>query len=234
MTIVEELEQLEASTEENGQKKIIKTIAVWILIIGVLALLGYGIKGLFSGSAPQKKQITTVKLLPDTPPPPPPPPPKEPPKEQPKEQPKEIKVEQPKPVEAPAENLKMEGPAGDGPSPFQAGQVSKEYEKGDPTKIGGKKGLAAFMWFTNKIDAHIKRTLANDPELSKAKFQVDVRVYLTQAGDIERAELLESSGDKEIDSKIRKVLASVTGISEKAPEDMPRKAVIRVTSQTIG
>lgn len=211
-------------------------ILILVLVLAVLAGIAYGIKKLFSGGPTQKKQITTVKLLPDTPPPPPPPPPKEPPKETPKEQPKEApKAPEPKPVEAPpAETLKMEGAAGDGPSPFQAGAVNNEYKGGEvSTKIGGKKNMAAFAWFTSKIDGQVKKVLATDPELAKAKYQIEVKVYLNANGDIERAELLDSSGNPETDALLRKVLARIPPLGDKAPEDMPRKVVIRVTSQNM-
>lgn len=212
-------------------------VVVALLVLAVLAGIGYGIKKLFSGGPTQKKQITTVKLLPDTPPPPPPPPPKEPPKETPKEQPKEIKAPEPKPVEAPpAENLKMEGAAGDGPSPFQAGAVNNEYKGGDVTtgpKIGGKKNMAAFAWFTNKVDAQIKKALDAENGLNKVKYQVDVRVFLTAQGDIDHAELIDSSGDAEIDALIRKVLSRIPPLKESAPEDMPRKVVVRMASKNM-
>lgn len=233
--------QFDLQTEEppvSASRLWLTRVLIALLVLAVLGAIGYGIKKLFSGGAPHKKQITTVKLLPDTPPPPPPPPPKEPPKETPKEQPKEAPKEpEPKPAEAPpAENLKMEGAAGDGPSPFASGQVSKEYEKGDLTtgpKIGGKKNMAAFAWFTGKIDSQIKKVLAADMELAKTKYQVEVRVYLTAHGDIERAELLDSSGNAETDALLRKVLARIPPLGEVAPEDMPRKVVIRVTSQNM-
>jgi len=212
-------------------------IVIALLVLAVLAGAVYGIKKLFSGGATHKKQITTVKLLPDTPPPPPPPPPKEPPKETPKEQPKEIKAPEPKPAEAPpAENLKMEGAAGDGPSPFQAGAVNNEYKGGDVTtgpKIGGKKNMAAFAWFTNKVDAQIKKALDAENGLNKIKYQVDVRVFLNAQGDIDHAELIDTSGDAEVDALIRKVLSRIPPLKESAPEDMPRKVVVRMASKNM-
>lgn len=213
-------------------------ILIAVLVLAVLAGIAYGIKKLFSGGPTQKKQITTVKLLPDTPPPPPPPPPKEPPKETPKEQPKEAPKEpEPKPVEAPpAENLKMEGAAGDGPSPFQSGAVNNEYKGGDVTtgpKIGGKKNMAAFAWFTNKVDAQIKKALDAESGLSKVKYQVDVRVFLNAQGDIDHAELIDSSGDAETDALIRKVLSRIPPLKESAPEDMPRKVIVRMASKNM-
>lgn len=211
---------------------------VAVLLLAVLVGIGYGLKKLLSGGPVQKKQITTVKLIPDTPPPPPPPPPKEPPKETPKEQPKEMpKAPEPKPVEAPpAEALKMEGAAGDGPSPFQAGAVNNEYKGGDVTtgpKIGGKKNMAAFAWFTNKVDAQIKKALDAENGLSKVKYQVDVRVYLTPQGEIDHAELIDSSGDAETDTLIRKVLTQIPPLNVPVPEDMPRKVVVRMASKNM-
>jgi hypothetical protein len=222
----------------SGVRLWTKRLLVALLVVALLAGIGYGIKKLFSGGATQKKQITTVKLLPDTPPPPPPPPPKEPPKETPKEQPKEAPKEpEPKPVEAPpAENLKMEGAAGDGPSPFQAGAVNNEYKGGDVTtgpKIGGKKNMAAFAWFTNKVDAQIKKALDAETALNKTKYQVDVRVFLNAHGEIDHAELIDSSGDAETDALIRKVLSRIPPLNESAPEDMPRKVVVRMASKNM-
>lgn len=222
----------------SGVRLWTKRLLVALLVVALLAGIGYGIKKLFSGGATQKKQITTVKLLPDTPPPPPPPPPKEPPKETPKEQPKEAPKEpEPKPVEAPpAENLKMEGAAGDGPSPFQAGAVNNEYKDGDVTtgpKIGGKKNMAAFAWFTNKVDAQIKKALDAETALNKTKYQVDVRVFLNAHGEIDHAELIDSSGDAETDALIRKVLSRIPPLNESAPEDMPRKVVVRMASKNM-
>jgi outer membrane biosynthesis protein TonB len=234
------LHEMDAVTEEtplSAMRLWVTRIVIAVLVLAVLAGIGYGIKKLFSGGATQKKQITTVKLLPDTPPPPPPPPPKEPPKETPKEQPKEIKAPEPKPIEAPpAENLKMEGPAGDAPSAFQSGAVNNEYKGGDVNtgpKIGGKKNMAAFAWFTNKVDAQIKKALDAESGLSKVKYQVDVRVFLTAQGDIDHAELIDSSGDAEIDALIRKVLSRIPPLKESAPEDMPRKVVVRMASKNM-
>lgn len=222
----------------SGMRLWTKRLLIVLLVLAVLAGIGYGIKKLLSGGPTQKKQITTVKLLPDTPPPPPPPPPKEPPKETPKEQPKEAPKEpEPKPVEAPpAENLKMEGAAGDGPSPFQAGAVNNEYKGGDVTtgpKIGGKKNMAAFAWFTNKVDAQIKKALDAETALNKTKYQVDVRVFLNARGEIDHAELIDSSGDAETDALIRKVLSRIPPLNEAAPEDMPRKVVVRMASKNM-
>lgn len=234
---IEQMHTAETDTQQKPTKQWLSRLLIAVLVLAVLAGLVYGIKKLLSGGHAQKKQITTVKLLPDTPPPPPPPPPKEPPKETPKEQPKEAPKEpEPKPVEAPpAENLKMEGAAGDGPSPFQAGTVNNEYKGGDVStvKIVPKRNMAAFAWFTNKVDAQIKKALDAEKDLSKAKYQVDVRVFLNAQGNIDHAELIDSSGDVETDALIRKILSHIPPLNEAAPEDMPRKVIVRMVSKNM-
>ena len=195
-------------------------------------MLGYALKGLFAGGPPQKKAITTVKLLPDTPPPPPPPPPKEPPKERPKEQPKEVKVE-PKPEPAPpAEQLKMEGAAGEGPSPFAAGTVSNEYTGGDVgTKIGGG-NTHQFDWYTGQIKSRMEDALAKDPQLASGRYKVVVRVWINASGRLERFELVGSSGDTDKDERIKTALNHMPPVSEAPPENMPQPVKLRITSRS--
>jgi len=221
-------------------------IAVWVkrilLILVGLAILGgigYGIMSLMSGSAPAKKQVTTIKLIPDTPPPPPPPPPKEPPKEQPKpDAPKEVKVEQPKPVETPpAEQLKMEGAAGDGPSAFGAGAVNKDYDGGDVstgTKIGGGPNKYQFAWYTDLLKKQIEDAMSEDKTLASGAYKVVVKVWVASNGTIERYELASTSGKDDIDALIRKQLDTIPKLAEKPPSDMPQPVKLRVTARSVG
>lgn len=208
----------------------IQRIAIFLLVSVLLLAAGLVMHNLMTGKVSTKKQVTTIKIMPDTPPPPPP---REPPKEQPRDQPKEINMEQPKPQDAPqppAEELKMEGAAGDGPSPFAAGTVNSDYKGG---KIGGK-GAAAFAWYTDQIKARIEEALAAQKELAKAQYRVVVHVWLTRDGRVERTELQGSSGDPAIDKLIRKALAGMGAIAEALPEDMPQPVKLRITSKNAG
>jgi hypothetical protein len=210
---------------------------VALILAGALVIAGlyYLGKALMSGGSTHKKAVTTVKLLPDTPPPPPPPP-KEPPKEQPKEV-KEVKeIQQPKPDPSPpAEVLKMEGAAGDGPSPFAAGAVNSEYKGGDVgTKIGGRKGLAAFAWFTGQVKVKVEEALAADKDLSVAQYRLVVLLWLNTAGHIERIELQGTSNNDKTDAQIKKVLTGKLVANEPPPSDMPQPIKIRITSKNSG
>jgi outer membrane biosynthesis protein TonB len=212
-----------------------KRIAMAALLLLVVYGIGLGLKSLFSSHAVQKKAVTNIRVLPDTPPPPPPP--KEPPKEQPKEQPKEIKVEQPKPQETPqppAEALKMEGAAGNGPSPFAAGTVTNEYKGGEVNRIGGKKGMAAYAWYTGQIKTKIEQALADEKQLAKVQYRLVVYVWFARSGRVERAELQDSTGNREIDEVIKKSLAAMAPMSEAPPDDMPQPVKLRITSKNVG
>ncbi|WP_084226675.1 TonB C-terminal domain-containing protein [Nitrosospira sp. NpAV] len=203
-------------------------IALGLGLLLALAGIGLVLKNLMMGNTSPKKTPTTIKILPDTPPPPPPPPPKEPPKEQ----PKEMKVEQPKPQEAPqppAESLKMEGAAGDGPSPFQAGTVTNEYQGG--TTIGGKD---RFAWFTGLLKDRIESALAKDKDLAKGDYRLVVKVWITGNGKIERFELEGSSGNTQIDGLIKAALNNIASLSEPPPESMPQPVKLRITSRSAG
>jgi periplasmic protein TonB len=222
--------------QESVAKVWLKRGVIIVALLSVLGGIGYGISQLMKGGAPHKKQVTTIKLLPDTPSPPPPPPPKEPPKEQPKEQPKEAPKEpEPKPVETPpAENLKMEGPAGDGPSPFEAGNVTNDYKGGDVNTIGGGPNKHQFAWYTGLIKERIEDALAKDPTLANGAYKVVVKVWIATNGKIQRHELVGSSGKSDIDDLINKALDGMPALTEGPPAEMPQPVKLKVTARSIG
>lgn len=206
---------------ETEAAKWLKRIGTTLFFILLLAGVGMVVKSLLYDQPVNRKTATTIRILvPDLPPPPPP-------KELPKEQPKEIKIEQPKPQEAPApsQDLKMEGAAGNGASPFAAGSVSKDY-------IGG--GLGAYRWYTDQIKTRIEEVLAAQKDLAKVQYRLIVYVWLARDGRVERAELQGSSGDKAVDKLIRKALTGMGSIAEAPPADMPQPVKLRITSRNAG
>jgi len=226
---------MQAQATSSSGSVWLKRVALIVLALLVVAGLVYLGKALMSGGTAHKKAVTTVKLLPDTPPPPPPPP-KEPPKEQPKEV-KEVKeIQQPKPDPSPpAEVLKMEGAAGDGPSPFAAGAVNSEYKGGDVgTKIGGGANKYQFAYYTGMIKSHIEQALAKDKTLASGAYKVVVKVWVANNGRIQRFEIAGSSGDPTIDALIKKAVDEMPALAEPPPSDMPQPVKMRVTARSVG
>lgn len=218
----------------NTLKVWVKRVVLIVLGLSILGAIGYGISKLMSGGAPHKKQITTIKLLPDTPPPPPPPPPKEPPKEQPKEAPKEVPKEVPKPAEVPpAENLKMEGAAGDGPSPFAAGQVTNDYKGGDVKTIGSDGG-AKFNWYAGLVKSRIEDALEKDKAITEGQYKLVVSVWIRANGDVERVELLQSDAKAEVEAAVKSALNSMPPLREAPPEGMPQPIKLRISARKMG
>jgi len=221
--------------DANTMQLWLKRIAIGLLALLVLGAIGYGISKLMSGGATHKKQVTTIKLLPDPPPPPPPPPPKEPPKEQPKEQPKEApKAPEPKPAETPpAENLKMEGAAGDGPSPFAAGAVSNDYKGGDVKTIGSDGG-AKFNWYAGLVKSQIENALEKDKNITQGQYKLVVNVWIKSNGDVERLDLVQSDAKDDVEQAVKAALNSMPRIREAPPEGMPQPIKLRISARKLG
>lgn len=182
----------------------------------ILALGMFGFVGLvawaglnLSHPAGPKRQVAKIMLLPDQPPPPPPPPP-----DKPKIEPKnEIKQQVDKPkTETPPEpqQLKMEGAAGEGPSPFTAGEVKNDYIGGD---IGNGARFAAYV-------GRVAQLIQD--ELTRRKLKVsDARVYLwlTPDGAVQRYEIQGGSAD--VERQLRTAMANMARLPEAPPQDMP-------------
>jgi TonB family protein len=147
-----------------------------------------------------------------------------------------VKVEQPKPVETPpAEVLKMEGAAGDGPSPFAAGAVNNEY-KGGPTAdtIGGGPNKHQFDWYTGLIKEKIEDAISKDKDIATGSYKLIVKVWVAANGHIEKFELVSSTGDTAKDELVKKALDGMAPLSEAPPGDMPQPIKLKVTARSIG
>ena len=187
------------------------------LVAAACLLIGLAVWWAVQGIKPEgpKRQVAKIAILPDTPPPPPPPPKDEkkpaPPKDEPKQVLREEQIKQPE-APKPAESLKMEGAAGDGPSAFSAGSVSRDYAGGAATTAGGSAGPAGTAadraqerFYANTarqlLQSEIEKHLKSDADALTATFSV----WLTSDGGIQRFELV-SSGNDAHDAALRAAL----------------------------
>lgn len=223
--------------QDTPGKKLARRLAVALGTVAVVAAAVLMIQGLTSGKRAPPQQITKLKIVPDTPPPPPPPKEEKRP-EPPKEAPKEIKIEQPKQEPPPRqaqqnEPLKMEGEAGDGPSPFAAGTVKHDYI-GQPTGEGGSGNRLGFAFYTTGLQRHLQGELAKDKKLRATDYRVLVRLWLARNGAIDRVELGGSTGDTELDDRLQTALQTVAAMPEPPPENMPQPVRLRITNRSTG
>jgi protein TonB len=195
----------------------------------VAVMLGLGLKDLLVSDKPAKKprlqQITLVK------PPPPPPPEKKPPEPEIKKE--EVKIEQPKPDEAPkpADN---EPPAGK-----DLGVDAEGSGSGDGFGLVGRKGgrdlLAGaggkYAGYTTLLRQQIQEIMAKDKRLRSANYKAVVRIWMTRDGRVEKFEMVGSTGYPDTDGLIKLALASMPSLKEAPPEDMPQPIKMRITSR---
>lgn len=222
--------------KRQAQSAKMKTFA-WraIVVLVIFGFLGWSLRNLLDGNSQKKIKAPKISLLTPPPPPPPPPPkvekkPPEPPKDQ-----KEIKIDQPvakvaAPVDAPA--LKMDGPAGDGPSNFASGNITSE----DLSKIGtgtgtGKGALSnPFGDYAVLLKGELQRYLSKNNSLRRRQYRIEVRVWVDPDGKLKRSELIGTSGDGDTDDEIRQALAALPSISALPPANMPQPIRLRIVT----
>lgn len=202
----------EDSLETTSAKTWLLRIVIGVVVIALIAALTVMMKKMLSSPTAAKRQVAKISILPDTPPPPPPPPKEEkkpePAKEQVKQEMREqpVKQDAPKQLDAP---IKMDGPAGDGPSAFAAGNVTNEYKGGAPVVGSASTGSVSAAvdrtqerFYANSakqmLQAEIEKNLRPDAGELTATFSV----WVEPDGSIRRFELVPT-GDSARDSDLR-------------------------------
>ena len=181
--------------------------AIVLAVAGLVALLAIGIHSLLGAPDAPRRQVARIAILPDTPPPPPPPreekkpePPKDEPKQPMREEP--VKQDVPKPADAP---IKMEGPAGDGPSAFTSGSVKNDYNGGAPV-VGGTGGGTPDRAQERLYASSVRQLLHDEIERhlppDSGEIVASCSVWIDPDGSIRRFELVPT-GDAVRDNALR-------------------------------
>lgn len=223
--------------DDDGEAPLWRKALPVVLILVVMGLVGYGLSTLMGsgGSSAPKKQTVKIAVLPDTPPPPPPPKEEKKP-EPPKDDPKPMQMDQPKvadnPPPQPAEQLKMEGAAGDGPSAFASGSVAQDYA-GQAIGNGGTQPKVVdrtkFKYYANSarqvLRAELDKTLP--PEM--LNLGARLRIWVDDRGAISRFEVAGLS-DKAAEDKLRQAMDTVSrNYRLVPPPEMPQPLELRLS-----
>ncbi len=204
----------ESSLEPMTVRQWLQRALIAVAAIALVAGLVVTIKGFLGAPTAAKRQAARISILPDTPPPPPPKEEKkpEPPKDEPRQAMREETVKQdvPKLADTP---IKMDGPAGDGPSAFQSGNVKNEYSGGAPV-IGGQGGSGIPDRAQERLYATSVRQLLHD-EIEKhlppesGEVVATFSVWIDPDGTIRRFELAPT-GDGAHDAALRAAFEQTT------------------------
>lgn len=196
-----------------------------VLVVGLVVLvLIWFIRSMQHEPEKAKRQtVQTVQLV--RPPPPPPEPPPPPPPEE--------KIEEPLPQETPEE-----APPDEASPAEQLGLDAEGVAGSDGFGLAARKGGrelglggAAFAWYTTMLKDSILDVLSGDERVRKGSYQVTVRVWLTNAGDVERIKLASTSGNRELDAAIERALEKMGRVREAPPLEMPQPVTLRIVSR---
>lgn len=210
---------VDARPDTSAGRKWSERVGLVVAILVFAGLLLWAGLSLSKGSRGPARQVAKIALLPDTPPPPPPPPP-----DKPRIEPKnEIRRQMDKPkTETPPEpqQLKMEGAAGEGPSPFAAGDVKNDYIGGD---IGNGE---LFANYAGRIAQFLQE------ELTRRKVKVGsarVVLWLSPDGGIQRYEIKGAPPPDE--KEVRTFMAEVHRVPDLPPQGMPMPFGLEISSR---
>jgi len=184
------------------------------IVIGLLALVSgaaLAVHDMLRAPAGPKRQVAKISILPDTPPPPPPPVKEEKRPEPPKVEAKQVmrdeqvKQDAPKVADAP---IKMDGPAGDGPSAFAAGTVSNEYRGGTPvvgstgSVGGGVADRAQERFYANSVKQLLRDEIEKHLPPNSGELTASFSIWIEANGSVRRFELVPT-GDAARDNDLR-------------------------------
>ena len=203
------------------------------LLVVVIGLMVLFVRSMLSDRQPVKRQVVQQISLIKPPPPPPPKPEEKPPEPEIKKE--EVKIDQPKQPDDAPKPAANEPPAGKSLGVDADGGAGGDNfglvgNKGGRDLLGGMGG-SRFSGFANLVRQQIQAVLSKDKQLRSADFKVNVYLWVTRDGRVERHELATSTGNPEMDSAISQALAKLSNISEPPPDDMPQPIKLRVTSR---
>jgi TonB family protein len=201
-------------------------------VFAVFLAGAYGIYMLVSNdTVPRKRVMETIalKLIPPPPPPPPPPAPPPPPKMV-----EEQKIQQP--VDKPDDQPKQEAPpqaadlgASQGPCTGSCVGTSGRDPTYRPPTIGGSGfGRTNYGHYATLMQDQIGKRIRQDAKLEAAKFRATIRVWLTEEGAVQKVDVARTTGDNQLDDRIRRAIGSMPAMPEAPPKDMPQPVIVRI------
>lgn len=227
------------SAAENSHRRWRRAVLIVIGVALVGVLLWILVKELSKPSEVKKKRaVQEISLLK---PPPPPPPPKVTPPPPKVDVQEKIDIPKPdaqpdKPAEAPppGPDLAVDAAGGAGGDSF--GLVGK---KGGSDLIGatgtGTGGGSRFAWYgaliKERIQERVQEMTSKDKKLHKMDFRITVNVWVNSAGAVTKADLLDSTGDSDLDNSLKVALRNLPTLREGAPADMPQPIKLRITAR---
>jgi len=234
----------EDDTPESGTRRFQK-LALWFFIAAATVAVVVLVVRFVSAPASKKLSVQQIALIKQPPPPPPPPPPKQP--EKPPEPPKikeEVKVDPPKDEPKPQEpKAADEKPASDKPLAVDAdGSAGADgfglaanrggrdlLSIGNGAGSGGTGGGGAY--YSGLLQREFFDALLRNRKLLKDEFRVVVRVWIGDDGRVQKADIVNSSGNPQFDDQIQLTLLEMNPLKDVPPKSM-RPIQLRLSNRS--
>lgn len=212
----------------------LRSLAVAAAVAIGIAATGVGVWQLAKGAgAPKRKQVQQISVVQPKELPKPPPEP-----EKPREEVKE-KIETPppeaKPDSPPPEaQTRLEGEASPGGTlDLQGGGTGKERNVIGPVGGTGAGTGRGFGFYTNELKSELQSLLNRKDKLRGSEYTAVVELWLAPDGRIEKVEIPGSSGDPQLNARLREAIAERDRFRA-PPENMPQPVKLRVTARGAG
>jgi TonB family protein len=74
----------------------------------------------------------------------------------------------------------------------------------------------------------IGRRLHQDDKLDISRFRATIRVWVSDAGKVEKVELSRTTGDDQLDQRIEQMIGTMPVLPEAPPKEMPQPVIVRI------
>jgi protein TonB len=198
-----------------------------LLVVGGMVM---AIKNFMTTDPDKKPRVQQISLIKPPEPKPEEKPPE--PEQKPPEVKEEVKLDEPPPepqaADAPPPGADLGVDAkGDGGGD-QFGLVGKPGGR-ELTTIGGNG--SRFGGYLGMVTKDVDDVLRRNDKVRSGKYKVTVKLWIALSGNVDRFELLNSTGDAEVDAEMKRALAGIKLLKDPPPADMPQPVRLLISSR---
>jgi protein TonB len=114
-------------------------------------------------------------------------------------------------------------------------QYLEEQGFGLAARRGGRDLLASggdrFGWYAGMLKQDLLSLLGEDHDVRSRAYSVNVRLWLDPHGAVTRVDLTSSTGDRDLDRRLRDRLAGMERVAEAPPDGLPQPVQLRIVSR---
>lgn len=217
----------------TGRERVAR-VALWLCVAVAVVACVWWLVSFLSKPAPKKTGVQQVSLLKQPPPPPPKPPekPPDPPKVK-----EDVKIDQPKDEPKPAEaKAPDEKPASDKPLAVDADGSAGTDGFGLAANKGGRDLLttgtgSGGAYYSGLLQRHFFDALSRNRKIQKEDFRVVVRIWVGDDGRVSKADIVNGSGNVQVDDLIQVTLLEMAPLKDVPPSSM-RPIQLRLSNRS--